>query len=68
VAEDGAMGFVVEVLWPDDERDFVARFREKEQAADYGSLGFDAARRLAIEQLADTHSVCAARRFFYRGH
>ena len=48
-----AVGVVVEVFGPDDEGDFVARFGQEEQAADDGPLGLDAARRLAIEQLAE---------------
>ena len=51
--EDGAMGVVVEIVRPDEEGDFVARFGQQEQAADDGPLGLDASRRLAIEQLAD---------------
>ncbi len=51
--EDGAVGIVVEIFRADDEGDFIARFRQKEQAADDCPLGFNRARRLAVEKFAD---------------
>ena len=64
VAEDRAVGVVVEIFGPDDEGDFVADFGQQQQAADDGPLGLDAARRLAIEQFADAVAGCTARLVF----
>ena len=64
-----AVGGVVEIVRPNEQGDFVARFGQQEQAADDGPLGLDAARRLAIEQLADGLGAgFGARLLFYRGH
>ena len=52
VAEDCAVGRVVEIFRADNEGHFIARFGKQQQAADDGAFGFDAARRLAIEQFA----------------
>ena len=52
VAKDAAVGVVVEVVGPQDQGDFVADFGQQQQAAEHGPLGFDAPRRLAIQQLA----------------
>ena len=45
------------IVRPDDERHFIACLGQKQQAADDGPFGLDAARRLAIEQLADAIAV-----------
>ena len=68
VTEDGAVGRVVEVFGADEEGDFVADFGQQEEAADEGPLGFDAARGLAIEKLADFGGGFCARLAIYRGH
>jgi len=57
VSEDRAMGAIVEIFGPNDERHFIAGLWQKEQAADDGPFGLNAARRLAIEQLADAVAV-----------
>jgi hypothetical protein len=68
VAEDDAVRVVIEVLRSDQEGDFITDFRQKQEATDDGSFRFQAAWRLAVEQLAEVGARCSARLFFYRGH
>ena len=53
MGEDRAVSAVVEVFGPDDESDLITSLGQKEQAADDGPLGLDAAGRLAIKHFAD---------------
>ena len=46
VAENRAVGDIVEIFRPNQEGDFVAGLGQEEQAADNGPLGLNAARRL----------------------
>ena len=66
--EDAAVGVVVEIFRPDDEGHFVGHFRQEKQAAEHGPLGFEAARRLAVEKLAEAVVRSGALFIFDRGH
>jgi hypothetical protein len=68
LAIDAAVRIVVKIFGPHDERDFVANFREQEQASENGPLCLGAPRRLPIEQLPDVGICCTARFAVYRGH
>ena len=69
VREDAPVGVVVEVVGPDEQGHFVAHLGQQQHAAEHGPLGFEAPRRLAVEQLADAVAASqSAAVVFNRGH
>jgi hypothetical protein len=47
--EDAAVGVVVKIAGADHQRDFVKDFRQQQDAAEDGALGFDGLRQLTLE-------------------
>jgi hypothetical protein len=51
IGEQTSMGIIIEVLWTEDHRDFIARFGQQENAADDAHLSIQIARRLPVEEI-----------------
>jgi hypothetical protein len=68
LAIDAGVDVVVKVLGTNDESDFIADLRQQEQAAEHRPLGLDAARRLAVEQFAESLASNNAGFLVDRGH